>query len=303
METDLEIMLEQSLFLCKNWEPHQLKLFGEQRETNGDRPGIMLEQDPVEGRQRETKAEIMTKQDPVEGRQRETKVEIMLEQDPVEGRQRETNGDRPGIMLEQDPVEGRQRETKVEIMTKQDPVEGRQRETKGDKAGNHVGTGSSRRETKGDKWRQTWKSCWNKVCFFARIENPISWSCLGKNTYHGYCQSQRTPPKPTSLQPSAQSCASGCQLAKCPWPLASGQKPRKSTSTGLRKCPKNTAVYSSLNTLCFSGENTFRMILFFWSLVFLGKVVDPTNAPLGKKRSLLGQSPHIPVCLRKEEAL
>ena len=80
----------------------------------------------------------MTKQDPVEGRQRETKVEIMTKQDPVEGRQRETNGDRPGIMLEQDPVEGRQR------------------------------------ETNGDKWRQTWKSCWNKVCFFARIENPIS---------------------------------------------------------------------------------------------------------------------------------
>ena len=38
----------------------------------------------------------MLEQDPVEGRQRETKVEIMLEQDPVEGRQRETNGDRPG---------------------------------------------------------------------------------------------------------------------------------------------------------------------------------------------------------------
>ena len=43
---------------------------GRQRETNGDRPGIMLEQDLVEGRQRETKVEIMTKQDPVEGRQR-----------------------------------------------------------------------------------------------------------------------------------------------------------------------------------------------------------------------------------------
>ena len=41
----------------------------------------------------------------------ETDLEIMLEQDPVEGRQRETNGDKPGIMLEQDPVEGRQRET------------------------------------------------------------------------------------------------------------------------------------------------------------------------------------------------
>ena len=69
---------------------------GRQRETNADRPGIMLEQDPVEGRQRERKVEIMLEQDPVEGRQRETKVEIMLEQDPVEGRQRQTNGDRPG---------------------------------------------------------------------------------------------------------------------------------------------------------------------------------------------------------------
>ena len=92
----------------------------------------MLEQDPVEGRQRETKVEIMTKQDPIQkgdkwrqtwnhvgtgssrretkgdkggnhdetrSSRRETKVEIMLEQDPVEGRQRETNADRPGIML------------------------------------------------------------------------------------------------------------------------------------------------------------------------------------------------------------
>ena len=41
----------------------------------------------------------------------------MLEQDPVEGRQRETNADRPGIMLEQDPVEGRQRERKVDFST------------------------------------------------------------------------------------------------------------------------------------------------------------------------------------------
>ena len=29
METNLEIMLEQSPVLCKNEEPHQLKLFGE----------------------------------------------------------------------------------------------------------------------------------------------------------------------------------------------------------------------------------------------------------------------------------
>ena len=39
----------------------------------------------------------MTKQDPVEGRQRETNGDrpgIMSEQDPVEGRQRETNGDK-----------------------------------------------------------------------------------------------------------------------------------------------------------------------------------------------------------------
>ena len=62
----------------------------------------------------------MLEQDPVEGRQRETKVEIMTKQDPIQ------KGDK-GIMLEQDLVEGRQRETKVEIMTKQDRVEGRQR--------------------------------------------------------------------------------------------------------------------------------------------------------------------------------
>ena len=74
----------------------------------------------------------------------ETDLEIMLKQDPVEGRQRETKGD-------------------LEIMLEQDPVERRQRETHGDRPGNHVGTGSSRRLTKGDKWRQTWKSCWNRI--------------------------------------------------------------------------------------------------------------------------------------------
>ena len=45
------------------------------------------------------KVEFMTKQDLVEGRQRETNGDrpgIMSEQDPIEGRQRETNGDRPG---------------------------------------------------------------------------------------------------------------------------------------------------------------------------------------------------------------
>ena len=50
-------------------------------------------------------------------------------------------------------------ETDLDIMLEPDPIEGRQRETNGDRPGNHVGTGSSRRETKGDKWRQTWKSC------------------------------------------------------------------------------------------------------------------------------------------------
>ena len=54
-------------------------------------------------------------------------------------------------------------ETDLEIMLEQDPVQGRQRETHGDRPGNHVGTGSSRRETQGDTWRQTWKSCWNKI--------------------------------------------------------------------------------------------------------------------------------------------
>ena len=54
-------------------------------------------------------------------------------------------------------------------------------ETKGEKPGNHDGTASSRRETKEDKGRQTCKSCWNKVLFFAREENPSS-KCLGKKT-------------------------------------------------------------------------------------------------------------------------
>ena len=50
-------------------------------------------------------------------------------------------------------------ETDLEIKLKQDPVEGGQRKTHGDRPGNHVGIGIgfSRRETKGDKWRQTWR--------------------------------------------------------------------------------------------------------------------------------------------------
>ena len=52
----------------------------------------MTEQDPVEGRQRETNLEIMTEQDPVEGRQRETNLEIMTKQDS----RRETKADKPG---------------------------------------------------------------------------------------------------------------------------------------------------------------------------------------------------------------
>ena len=40
---------------------------------------IMLEQDPIEGKQMETDPEIMLKQDPVEGRQMETDLEVMLE--------------------------------------------------------------------------------------------------------------------------------------------------------------------------------------------------------------------------------
>ena len=35
----------------------------------------------------DTDLEIMLEQDPVEGRQMETELEIMLEQDPVEGKQ------------------------------------------------------------------------------------------------------------------------------------------------------------------------------------------------------------------------
>ena len=50
-------------------------------------------------------------------------------------------------------------ETDLEIMLEQDPVEGRQSETNGDRPGNHVGTGSNRR----DKGRHTWKSCWNTM--------------------------------------------------------------------------------------------------------------------------------------------
>ena len=46
-------------------------------------------------------------------------------------------------------------ETDLETMLEQDPVEGRQRGTNGDRPGNHVGTGPSKRETKGDKWRET----------------------------------------------------------------------------------------------------------------------------------------------------
>ena len=55
METDLEIMLEQDPIEGRQMETDLESVEGRQRETNGDRPGIMLEQDPVEGRQRETK--------------------------------------------------------------------------------------------------------------------------------------------------------------------------------------------------------------------------------------------------------
>ena len=44
----------------------------------------------------EADLEIMLEEDPVEGRQMETDLEIMTKQDPVEGRQRETKEDRPG---------------------------------------------------------------------------------------------------------------------------------------------------------------------------------------------------------------
>ena len=72
----------------------------------------------LEGNQRETsiqinELEIMMKQDPVEGRQRETT-------DETRSSRRETNLE---IMTKQDPVEGRQRETNLEIMMKQDLIE------------------------------------------------------------------------------------------------------------------------------------------------------------------------------------
>ena len=49
-------------------------------------------------------------------------------------------------MLEQDPVEGKQREPGNHVGTGSS-----RRETNGDRPGNHVGTGSSRRETNGDR--------------------------------------------------------------------------------------------------------------------------------------------------------
>ena len=54
------------------------------RETKGDKPRIMVELDPVEGKQRKTSLEIMTELDPVEeGRQTERNLEIMAEQIPL----------------------------------------------------------------------------------------------------------------------------------------------------------------------------------------------------------------------------
>ena len=168
METSLEIMME--------LDPVE----GRQRETNMEVP---TELDPVEGRQRETNQEIMTKQDPIESR-RETEgakpgnhnetrsnkkgdkwrqTWTSLEQVPIEGRQRETMETDLAIMFEQDLGEGRQMETDLVITLEQDPVEGRQRETNGDRPAHHVGTGTNRRETKGDTWKQTWKQCWNKL--------------------------------------------------------------------------------------------------------------------------------------------
>ena len=90
----------------------------------------------------------------------ETDLEIMLEQDPVEGRQRETNGDRPGNHV---GTGSSRRETNGDRPGNHVGTGSSRRETNGDRPGNHVGTGSSRRETKGDQWRQTWKSCWNRI--------------------------------------------------------------------------------------------------------------------------------------------
>ena len=59
----------------------------------------MTELNPVEERQRETILEIMTELDP-EGRQRERNLEIMTELHPVEGRQREIKADKPGNHVE-----------------------------------------------------------------------------------------------------------------------------------------------------------------------------------------------------------
>ena len=78
----------------------------------------------------------------------------MTKQDPVEGRQRETKGDKGG---NHDETGSSRRETKGDKWRQTWNHVGTgssRRETNGDKGGNHDETGSSRRETKGDKGRQ-----------------------------------------------------------------------------------------------------------------------------------------------------
>ena len=87
----------------------------------------------------------MLEQDPVEGRQRETKVQI---NDETGLSRRETKGDKGGNHEE---TGSNRRETKGDKGGNHDETGSSRRETKGDKGGNHVGTGSNRRETNGDR--------------------------------------------------------------------------------------------------------------------------------------------------------
>ena len=108
----------------------------------------MTKQDPVEGRQRETKED---KHDETRSSKRETNLEITTKQDPVEGRQRETNEDRPGNHVITKSVSLQELRTpSAEAVWGTNGDKWRQMETKGDKPGNHHETRSNKRARKGD---------------------------------------------------------------------------------------------------------------------------------------------------------
>ena len=81
----------------------------------------------------------------------------MTKQEPVEGRQRETKEGRPGSDVVTKSV------SLQELRTLSAEAVWGKRETNGDRPGHHVGIGSSRRETKGNEWRHTWKLYWNRI--------------------------------------------------------------------------------------------------------------------------------------------